>query len=375
MTVESDFSSRKRFPGETGNPLDTILHAFNAIERIPFPFFALLLLGLAIIFTFARWQFTFVLFFFFLFDWMALALLPRAMKSFGPSKPPTLILAGMRSLVALLPFIISFPLQFLGVLLVIYGFWIEPHYIQVTYQKLSTPKFRPVRPIRLLHLGDLHIERITTRERQLNRLINDLKPDLILFSGDILNLSFRQEPQAMEEARSILSGWAAPLGVFIVSGSPAVDLVDIFPKIILDLPLHWLDDERVTINFLGDAIDVIGLTCTHRPHEDGRRLNALIDTTLDHFTILLYHTPDLAPIASRSNIDLQLSGHTHGGQIRLPWFGALLTGSLYGKKFEAGRIPVGNLLLYVTRGLGMEGAGAPRVRFLCPPEIILWEIG
>jgi predicted MPP superfamily phosphohydrolase len=61
--------------------------------------------------------------------------------------------------------------------------------------------------------------------------------------------------------------------------------------------------------------------------------------------------------------------------VRLPVFGALFTGSLYGKRFESGRRQVGTMTLYVTRGLGLEGKGAPRVRFLCPPEIILWEIG
>ena len=90
--------------------------------------------------------------------------------------------------------------------------------------------------------------------------------------------------------------------------------------------------------------------------------------------ILLYHTPDLAPEASRLGIDLQLSGHTHGGQVRLPFYGALVTGSLYGKRFEAGRYQLERMVLYVSRGLGLEGAGAPRVRFLCPPEMILWEI-
>jgi hypothetical protein len=92
------------------------------------------------------------------------------------------------------------------------------------------------------------------------------------------------------------------------------------------------------------------------------------------FTLLLYHSPDLAPEAAALGVDLMLSGHTHGGQVRLPWFGALYTSSLYGKRYEAGRYALGRGTLYVSRGIGMEGKGAPRVRFLCPPEIVLWEI-
>jgi predicted MPP superfamily phosphohydrolase len=51
-----------------------------------------------------------------------------------------------------------------------------------------------------------------------------------------------------------------------------------------------------------------------------------------------------------------------------------VTSSLYGKAFEMGRYQVGDMTLYVSRGIGMEGSGAPRVRFLCPPEIVSWEV-
>ncbi len=69
-----------------------------------------------------------------------------------------------------------------------------------------------------------------------------------------------------------------------------------------------------------------------------------------------------------------LSGHTLGGQVRLPAVGALVTSSLYGKAFEMDRYSQGGLTLYVTRGLGMEGSAAPRARLLCPPEVVLWEL-
>jgi predicted MPP superfamily phosphohydrolase len=70
-------------------------------------------------------------------------------------------------------------------------------------------------------------------------------------------------------------------------------------------------------------------------------------------------------------VDLVLSGHTHGGQWRIPGFGAILTSSRFGKRYEAGRYTKDNTHLYVSRGLGMEGFGAPRARFFCPPELVL----
>ena len=78
------------------------------------------------------------------------------------------------------------------------------------------------------------------------------------------------------------------------------------------------------------------------------------------------------PEMVQAGVNLHLAGHTHGGQIRLPFYGALLTSSLYGKRYEMGHYQEGNTHLYVARGVGVEGMGAPRARFLCPPEIVLW---
>ena len=180
---------------------------------------------------------------------------------------------------------------------------------------------------------------------------------------------------AWEAVRTVFRQLAAPLGVYAVTGSPPVDEPEVVPQLLAGLAVRWLRDEKVTLDHHGQRFDLLGVTCTHKPFEDAPRLATLVEGDPQRFRLLLYHTPDLAPNAADLGLDLQLSGHTHGGQVRLPVFGALYTGSLYGKRFEAGRKQVDGLTLYVTRGIGMEGEGAPRVRFLCPPEVILWEIG
>ncbi len=375
-----DFSKRRSFPGTLDNDFDIILRRVDDLEKIPALLFAGLLFLIAIPPTFAHWSWTIGLWAFFLVDWLLLSLLPRFGRSYGNPKPPTLILAVLRMVFAFLPFPIAVALQAVGTMLVVDGFWIEPLRLVVTHQKLLSPKLDPGRPVRVLHLGDLHIERITQREKHLNELIQELKPDLILFSGDILNLSYIEDPAAQQDARRILAQWHAPYGVYLVPGSPAVDLDHVFPKLVQGLDnLCWLRDERISVNVNGQNIDIIGLTCTHKPFVDGPRLESVLAADPpggpEPFTILLYHTPDLAPNAANTGkVDLQFSGHTHGGQIRLPGIGALFSASLYGKRFESGRYKVGNLTLYITRGIGLEGKAAPRVRFLCSPEIILWEI-
>jgi len=371
-----DFSKVKNFPGTHGNQFDVVLQMMDTIEALPIPVFAAILFALAILPTLGQWGMTLLLWAFMLGDWALIAALPRFGKSYGPAKPPGVALAICRAALGWLPPSLFFPVHLLGTLFVIYGFWIEPHRITVTHQTLRSLKLNPGQPVRILHLGDLHLERISGRERQLNNLIRSLDADLILFSGDFLNLSYIHDSEAQKQVREIAREWAAPLGVYAVSGSPAVDQETVVPSPLLDdLPLHWLGDQKITLHHNGQTLDIVGLVCTHKPFVDGPKLtNVLNGAKPDRFTLLLYHTPDLILEAAEAGVDLQLSGHTHGGQVRLPFFGALITASLYGKRFEVGRKQVEGTTLYVTRGIGMEGKGAPRVRFLCPPEIILWEI-
>lgn len=374
--LPKDISPSVRLPGTTAHPFDTLVRLADLIDRLPVPIFAALLYALALVPTFANLLYAFALWLFFLLDWLLIAALPRVGRSFGPAKPPTLALAVMRAPFAALPVPLAFLAQLIGSALVVYAFWIEPHCVRITRQHLQSAKLkRGAPPLRVLHLSDLHIERLTARERDILRHTRALAPDVILFSGDFLNLSNVDDPLAWEEARAFLRELRAPLGVYVVSGSPPVDQAEVLPSLLAGLDnLRWLRDERVTLTHAGQTIDVVGITCTHDPEKDGASLDNILHGDPNDFTILLYHTPDLAPVAAEQGVDLQLSGHTHGGQIRVPLFGALFTSSLYGKRFEAGRYQLGALTLYVSRGLGLEGKGAPRARFLCPPEMILWEI-
>jgi uncharacterized protein len=383
--AKRDFSHLENIPGTHGNSFDVVLRITDITESLPGPVFALVLLlpALLIALVHRSWWPGLGLWLFNLADWALLAALPRFGRSYGPAKPPTVMLAVLRFFPALPPWPLAAALEALGTLFVVYGFWIEPLRLGLTHQQLLSPKLAPGRPLVVLHLGDLHAEiELTAREQQLRQMLRELSPDVILFSGDFINLSYLDDPRAHAAARAVLAELHAPLGVFAVSGSPAVDRPALVPQVLTGLGnIRWLQDELVTITHAGRSIDIIGLTCTHKPYVDGPRLQAILAAAHPNqlpaerpFTILLYHTPDLAPEAAEAGVDLQLSGHTHGGQVRLPVYGALYAGSLYGKSFESGRIQQHGLTLYVSRGIGMEGKGAPRVRFLTPPEVILWEL-
>jgi len=89
---------------------------------------------------------------------------------------------------------------------------------------------------------------------------------------------------------------------------------------------------------------------------------------------LLYHSPDLIREAAEHQIDLYLGGHTHGGQLRLPFYGAIITNSIYGRRYAAGLFEESGTTMYISRGLGFGSGGMPRARFLCRPEIVSLEL-
>ena len=323
-------------------------------------------------------------------DWAMLAWLPRTGRSFGPVGFPLLALAGARWMLNATAFVPATPLWTLALLTignlamtgnVLDSLWGEPFRLGVTQLQVVSPKWAGNLPLRILHLSDLHMERITVRERRLLELIDDLRPDLIVFTGDLLNLSYVHDARAQADCREVLAKLRAPLGVFAVSGSPPVDPPELVTKLMDGLDIRRLHNKAQRVPMpSGDApaLTLVGITCTFDARTDGQTLDQVMATIPDSppapFTLLLYHSPDLMPQAVRAGVDLYLCGHTHGGQIRLPLVGALVTSSQFWKKYEMGRYVEKNTMMYVSRGIGMEGMGAPRARFLCPPEIELIEM-
>ena len=328
-----------------------------------------------------------------LVDGISLALLPRRGRSFGPVTPSLLALTLARTTlifaVGLLwsawPGLLLITALNLAIIAAsIYATWVEPFRVKVTQAELYSPKLNGNVSLRLLHISDLHIERITTREEKLLYLVKELSPDVIVLTGDYLTLSSIHNTVAQTAARDLLSRLCDVAGpqcpIYAITGSPPVDHPDIVPSIFGDLSITWLLDAMEKLYLNGHNIQLVGLRCTANRHRDAPRLRRLMDsdptqaTIPTPFTLLLYHSPDLMPEATELGIDLYLCGHTHGGQIRLPIFGAIFTSSDFGKRYEMGRYEQGRTTLYVSRGVGMEGLGAPRARFLAPPEIVLWTL-
>jgi predicted MPP superfamily phosphohydrolase len=326
---------------------------------------------------------------FFLADRDLLASLPRRRISYGPWQSQFFALALPRAAVVLalgllLPwlgwrvaFYLNIAIQFVGTIALYRGAIVEPRDLSLTELTVAVDGLPPgAPPLRLLHVSDLHVERLGRREEQLLSLIDAARPDVILLTGDYVNLSFNVDPATHAQLRDLLGKLAAPYGVFAVLGCPSVDLPDVVAPLFEGLPIHLLRDEQHRlIGPAGQALTIIGLECRQGMTADGARLARLLATiSTGEPRLLLYHTPELMPQAVEHGIELYLCGHTHGGQVRLPLIGPLLTSSRLGRRYVMGHYHEGRTHLYVSRGIGFEGLGAPRVRLFCRPEVALLEL-
>jgi predicted MPP superfamily phosphohydrolase len=318
-------------------------------------------------------------------DWVALSQLPRRRRSFGTVAPTLLVLVPLRAVITIVPVLLPLSPLWAATLVEIGNFtltgyvldslWGEPFHLTLTKLTLKSPKLKGAPPLRMLHLSDFHVERLTYREEKMLKWINELRPDLIVYTGDLLNFSYLDDERARADCVQLFSRIHAPLGVYAVPGTPLIDTPEVQAAIFPQVPhVRLLKNEAIEIEGY-PQVQIIGLTCTHDPILDAPKLDRVrADVPPEKYTLLLYHSPDLMPEASRAGIDLYLCGHTHGGQIRLPLLGAVVTSSKYGRRYAMGRYREGSTTLYVSRGIGLEGKGAPRMRFLCPPEIELFEL-
>ncbi len=324
-------------------------------------------------------------------DWLLLARLPASGRSYGPIGPQLLVITTPRLAAAILPGLTGWLiggnamlwlgtltlLQTIGTAVYLWAMLYEPFALGLTRKTIRSPALNGTTPpIRLLHLSDLHVERLTGREADLMEKVQQTNPDVIVITGDYLNLSYVDDPQARAEVRQVLARLQAPLGVYATLGSPPVDPRATTPSLFDELDIRLLRDEAAVITMPGGSkLSLLGMDCSHSPDIDGEvfeRLEKLTPT--DSARVLLYHSPELMPLVQQYPVDLYVCGHTHGGQVRMPFYGAILTSSVLGKQYEMGEYIEQDTTLYISRGIGLEGLSAPRMRLLCPPEIILFTL-
>jgi predicted MPP superfamily phosphohydrolase len=231
---------------------------------------------------------------------------------------------------------------------------------QKTLRVASLPP--PLDGLRIAHLSDLHMTGQLGRE--FYDLVvdetNALAPDIIVITGDIL-----EKEACLPWIAPTLGRLEARHGKFFILGNHEQRLRDVssLREMMVGVGFVDLGGKCQTLEISGCDVLLAG---TEVPWF-GRSPVIEPSLTPSLFRILLSHSPDQFQWAKSQDVDLMLAGHTHGGQIRLPWLGAVIAPSLHGSRYAGGLYFEPPTLLHVSRGL----AGIHPIRLNCPPELAL----
>ncbi len=246
---------------------------------------------------------------------------------------------------------------------------VDPEDVEVNRVRLVLPGLpAALDGARVVFLSDLHHRgRPGFREAWLRAVVPRLEPDLVLLGGDLLERA-RGAPWLF----AALEEWRPRLGGYAVLGNNEMKHVDL-PGFggRLEAAGYRVLRNRALLGGAGrEPWAIAGVDDPHRGED--RLEEALEGIPPETFVILLAHSPDgFAPAVAR-RIPLVLAGHTHGGQVRLPWFGALWTNTpRTGLRYQQGVYREGASTLVVTKGLGASGLP---IRFLARPEVMLLEL-
>ncbi len=240
----------------------------------------------------------------------------------------------------------------------------QPTALDISQTRLPTQKIPAGKELRIVHLSDLHLHKFTSFFRKVAKEANSLNPDIILLTGDYV-----EEERNLSDVLEFLDLLKASTGIFAVQGNweywaliEGRNLQNKFRRSGVEL----LINQRADINWNGIPVSLLGIDF---PSSSNSVQQLNIDANTDHLNIALSHVPAFQHELLESKTDLILCGHTHGGQVRLPWMKPLHL-PRHSDPYVSGLYHVGQakVPLYVSRGIGTS---ILPIRFFCPPEISL----
>jgi predicted MPP superfamily phosphohydrolase len=251
-----------------------------------------------------------------------------------------------------------------------YAVGVERRWIQVTRCDVPLPDLpAELDGFTIAHLSDIHygpmmapglIERAVAR-------VNALQPDLVALTGDFVD----GKASEVEPAARMLGGLRARHGVWAVLGGHDITASErVACRAYPENGIRLLRNAAAPLNKSDPPFWIVGVHDNSEYYLDRLR-EALSGVPERARILLLAHSPDIAPEAREAGVDLVLSGHTHGGQICAPLYGAILTETRLGRIVARGLNRFGDTWIYTCRGLGVVRLPA---RFLCRPEIALLRL-
>lgn len=213
--------------------------------------------------------------------------------------------------------------------------------------------------LRFAHVSDMHMRRWNRVSEAARELLRTLDYDLLVATGDFSNFR-RRWPKAVELVRRFFDPLRGRTPIYAVLGNHDDPRIASAP----DLPITFLRDECSRVELRGAYFSLVGLE--QRCRRGACAADAFMGAAPP--TILLAHYPSTVfRLPSGTQVDLILSGHTHGGQIRVPWIGCLWPNDAIPRAMAAGLHRVGQTFVHVSAGVGVS---LPiHMRINCPAEV------
>lgn len=249
---------------------------------------------------------------------------------------------------------------------------VEPADIELTELSLALPGLgKGFSGFRVAQVSDVHFGGWMNAERLNSALALALeqKPDVMVLTGDlVMGYPWAEVLTTLGELGPILSDLSKKLPVYSIMGNhDHWGNVDVVRDLYRDNGILELRNSVTTLERGGDVLYLAGVDDVRERHDDLERVLKLLPEQGP--AILLAHEPDFALESSATGrFSLQLSGHSHGGQVVFPFVGPLVLPYM-GRRFPAGLYRVGEMYQYTNRGIGMT---PPNIRFNCKPEITLF---
>ena len=240
-----------------------------------------------------------------------------------------------------------------------YAVLIEPNVITVKKLVLSDSDMPNVR---IVFVSDFHLSKFAGKrlQRIINK-VNEQNADIIISGGDYVINHNPKISMDMEAVSSKISEMKSKYGIYSVLGNhDYFDNSRYIKENLENRGIKILENSNYKLDIEGKPLYIAGISDMQTTLID---LDKALKNT-EKPVILVSHSPDITPDA-KERVNLILSGHTHGGQVRIPFYGAVIVPSKYGKRYEAGFI---ENIVYVTKGLGTS---IVRARFNCLPEIVV----
>ncbi|SHM88798.1 metallophosphoesterase [Gracilibacillus kekensis] len=250
---------------------------------------------------------------------------------------------------------------------------LEPNMLDIHTVNIESPKItNTFENYKILQFSDTHLGFNYTLQQleDLVSKINQQNPDIVVFTGDLIDNP--RTYKVTQKLVTILDQIQTKDGKYWIYGNHdhggyGTDILrDIFNQGGFEL----LQNRHRQINKNGDIINILGVDDVLLGKPDIKQ--ALQEVDQNFLTILLAHEPDFADVVKNYPVDIQLSGHSHGGQVQLPFIGYIYTPHL-AEKYVEGFYSVGSfpLQLYVSRGIGTTRLP---YRFFCKPEITVYHL-